>query len=137
MWRNGDRSASVPRTSPDVRVNSATATIAELNRWESTIEDLPEELRSGGYFVLGQAFRRQQEPERAANALLWLPMVFDADRHLAAQACFDAAEQIESIGDTAQATNLYSEIVFRFGDTPLSERAETKWQALRKGENQE
>ena len=113
------------------RMKSGAATPAELSRWEAAVEELPEELRTGGYFVLGQAYRKQQEPDRAAAALLWLPLVYDADRHLAARACFQAAEQIESLGDRPQATNLFSEVVFRFGDTPWGPQAEVKWNALR------
>jgi tetratricopeptide (TPR) repeat protein len=115
-----------------VRSRSGTATPGELSRWETSVEEMPEELRTGGYFVLGQAYRQQQDLERAAAALLWLPLVYDADRHLAARACFDAAELLESLGDKSQATNLYSEVVFRFGDTPFGPKAETKWNALTK-----
>ncbi len=114
-----------------VRSLSGTATPNELVRWEMSIDELPEELRMGGYFVLGQTFKRLQQPERAAAELLWLPLVYDGDRYLAARACYDAAEQVESFGDQAQATNLYGEMVFRFGDTPLGKKAEAKWKKLR------
>lgn len=114
-----------------VRSSTGSATSGELARWEQAIDELPEEMRPGGYFVLGQTYRRLREPERAAALLLWLPLVYDADRYLAARACFDAAELVESFGDTAQATNLYSEVVFRFGDTPPAKKAEAKWTKLR------
>lgn len=108
-----------------------TATPGELARWETSIDELPEELRAGGLFVLGQIYRQQHQPERAASLLLWLPMVYDADRHLAARACFDAAELVESFGDKNQAISLYGELVFRFSDTPLARKAEERWQNLR------
>jgi len=93
-------------------------------------------LRAGGYYVLGQTFRRQQQPERAAAILLWLPLVYDSDRYLAARACFEAAELVESFGDRPQATNLYSEVVFHFPDTPLAGKAEEKWKRLKDEINQ-
>ncbi len=114
-----------------VRSLGGAATANELGRWEAAIDELPEELRVGGYFVLGQTFRRQHQPERAAAMLLWLPLVYDADRYLAARACFDAAELVASFGDHAQATTLYSELVFRFGDTPYGRQAEERWKKLR------
>lgn len=113
------------------RVRTGAASPAEMARWETAVEELPEEIRAGGYFVLGQAYRKQREPERAAAALLWLPLVYDADRHLAARACYLAGEQIESLGDRHQATNLFSEVVYRFGDTPWGPQAEAKWMALK------
>ncbi len=114
-----------------VRSLGGAATPNELGRWEAAIDELPEELRVGGYYVLGQTFRRQHQPERAAAMLLWLPLVYDADRYLAARACFDAAELVASFGDHAQATTLYSELVFRFGDTPYGRQAEERWKKLR------
>jgi tetratricopeptide (TPR) repeat protein len=114
-----------------VRSQGGTATPGELTRWELAIDELPEELRIGGYFVLGQTYKRQHQPERAAGLLLWVPLVYDADRHLAARACFDAAELVESYGDLAQAANLYSEVAFRFGDTPLGGKGDAKWRKLR------
>jgi hypothetical protein len=70
-------------------------------------------------------------PERSANALLWLPLVYDTDRQLAARACFQAAEQLELIGDHAQAINLFSDMVFRYGDTRWGSLAEVTWKEIR------
>lgn len=114
-----------------VRSASGTATPGEVARWEAVIDELSGEMQRGGLYVLGQTLRQQQQPERAAAALLWLPLVYDSDRTLAARACFDAAELVESFGDTAQATNLYGELVFRFGDTPPAAKAEERWKKLR------
>ena len=103
----------------------------EITRWEQFVEGLPTELRGGSYFVIGQAWKRRQEHERAARAFLWLPLVFDADRWLSSRACFEAAESLCEAGDRSQAIQLYSEVVFRYGDTPWGKKAETAWKELR------
>ena len=103
----------------------------EIVRWQQFAEQLPVELRGGSYFVIGQASKNGHDFERAARAYLWLPLVYDSDRWLAAHACFEAADALTALGDTSQAGNLYSEVVFRFGDTPWGRRAETAWKALR------
>jgi hypothetical protein len=103
----------------------------EIQRWERFIEGIPVELRGGPHFVIGQAWKQSQEYERAARAFLWLPLVYDADRWLSSRACFEAAESMELLGDSAQAQNLYSEVVFRYGDTPWGPAAETAWKAIR------
>src|SRR5690606_7333131 len=64
----------------------------ELERWQSRIDGMPAELRGGPWYLLGQARRQRREHDRAATALLWLPLVYDDDHHLAARACFDAAD---------------------------------------------
>jgi len=108
--------------------SAVLATEGELLRWETAIDELPMELRGGGYFVLGQTLKRQQQPERAAALLLWIPMVYDADRFLAARACFDAAELVESFGDHNSAIRLYAEVSTRFADTPQGAVARKKWE---------
>ncbi|WP_010588129.1 tetratricopeptide repeat protein [Schlesneria paludicola] len=103
----------------------------EISRWQQFAEQLPVELRGGSYFVIGQASKQGQDFERAARAFLWLPLVYDSDRWLAAHACFEAADSLSALGDHNQAGSLYSEVVFRFGDTPWGRPAETAWKALK------
>ncbi|MBM4074766.1 MAG: hypothetical protein FJ267_03895 [Planctomycetes bacterium] len=113
-----------------MRVRSKQTTINDLSRWESAVEDLPKELRGGGYYVLGQASEQLQEPERAARAFLWIPLVYDADHVLAARACYRAAQLVETIGQTEQAITLYRDVVFRYGDTEWGPLAESKWKQV-------
>ena len=103
----------------------------EIARWEKFVEGIPIELRGGSYFVIGQAWKQRHEHERAARAWLWLPLVYDTDRWLSSRACFEAAESMNDAADRTQAGNLYSEVVFRYGDTPWGIKAETAWKALR------
>ena len=103
----------------------------EITGWEKFIEGLPIELRGGSYFVIGQAWKQRQEQEKAARAFLWLPLVYDADRWLSSRACFEAAESLGSAGDRTEAIKLYSEVVFRYGDTPWGTKAEAAWNLLR------
>jgi tetratricopeptide (TPR) repeat protein len=103
----------------------------EIAGWEKFIEGLPVELRGGSYFVIGQAWKQRHEHEKAARAFLWLPLVYDADRWLSSRACFEAAESLSEAGDLTEAIKLYSEVVFRYGDTPWGTKAESAWTALR------
>ena len=103
----------------------------EITGWEKFVEDLPVELRGGSYFVIGQAWKQRQEHEKGARAFLWLPLVYDADRWLSSRACFDAAESLSIAGDRTEAIKLYSEVVFRYGDTPWGPKAEAAWNLLR------
>ena len=109
----------------------------EIARWEQFAEEIPVELRGGCHFIIGQAWKQRQEHERAARSFLWLPLVFDADRYLCGRACFEAAESLRESGDVTQANNLYSEVVFRYGDTPWGAKAEAEWKALRPVKNDE
>jgi tetratricopeptide (TPR) repeat protein len=102
----------------------------EITGWEKFVEDLPVELRGGAYFVIGKAWKQRKEHEKGARAFLWLPLVYDADRWLSSRACFEAAESLDIAGDRAEATKLYSEVVFRYGETPWGPKAEAAWNLL-------
>ena len=118
------------------RKGSQVIDAEEIERWQSFVEDLPVELRSGVYFVIGEAWKERRDYDRAARAFLWLPLVFDADRGLCARACFEAAESLRALGDLSQAINLYSEVVFRYGDTRWGRLAEDAWKAIRQSKSE-
>ncbi len=103
----------------------------EIAGWEKFAEDLPVDLRGGSYFVIGQAWKQRKEHEKGARAFLWMPLVYDSDRWLSSRACYEAAESLGIAGDQAGATKLYSEVVFRYGDTPWGLKAEAAWNVLR------
>ena len=90
----------------------------DLVRWETHIESLPETLRGGPYYLLGQGHLGRREKDLAAAAFLWLPLVYDHDHVLAAQACLKAAHVLFDMGRRTEAMTLYREITVRFADTP-------------------
>jgi hypothetical protein len=95
----------------------------ELERWESRIEEMPERLRGGPHYLVGQGYLARGEKHRAAAAFLWLPTVYDLDAGLAAQACVDAAELLADIGQKNSAALLYRETIERFAGTAAAGRA--------------
>ncbi|HUG91707.1 MAG TPA: hypothetical protein VML55_12785, partial [Planctomycetaceae bacterium] len=95
----------------------------ELSRWQSRIDALPAALQGGPYYVLGQARLRVREHDRAASALLRLPLVHDADHFLAARACLEAADALSATGQAEHARALYREVTERFGTTPYAPEA--------------
>ena len=95
----------------------------ELQRWESRIERMPEELRGGPYYLLGAGHLLRQEHERAAAALLWTALVYDFDHQLAARACLKAAETMKQLGQKDEAKNLFREVAIRFRDTSYAQDA--------------
>ena len=103
----------------------------EVQRWQSFVDDLPAELRPGGYFLIAATWKDRREFEGAARAFLWLPLVYDADRSLCARSAFEAAESLRAMGDLAQAANTYSEVVLRYGDTRWGRPADAAWKAIR------
>ena len=109
LWRKNLRARQVPRE--------------EIERWESRIEDMPDRLRGGPWYVVGQGYLVRRENQRAAAALLWLPLVFDHDATLAGSACFQAAGALAAAGRHNEAAAMYQETTERFRGTPAAAKA--------------
>ena len=107
------------------RQTLATGAVAagEITRWEDRTAALPEPLRGGPYYLIGTAWANAHDPERAAETLLWLPLVYDSDASLAAAATLQAAEQLTAIGRSADAILLYREITHRWPVSPAAQTA--------------
>jgi tetratricopeptide (TPR) repeat protein len=115
-----------------LRLRSADISDREIERWQSHVDAMHEELRGGPYFVLGQGHLRRREHERAAAALLWVPLIYDHDYLLAAQACVEAAEALAQVGRRSAAITLYQETLTRFADSTFAEEARQALQAMAK-----
>jgi tetratricopeptide (TPR) repeat protein len=92
-------------------------------QWQQRIDEMPEELRAGPYFLLGRVYAAQHDFELAAATLLWLPLVDDHDFRLAARACLESGVALDRIGQHAEARTLFREVTVRFADTPFADEA--------------
>jgi tetratricopeptide (TPR) repeat protein len=108
----------------------------EIERWEDRTQDIPEPLRGGAYYLIGQGWSGRGDPERAAAAFLWLPLVYDSDAGLAASAAVAAADELSKTRRTADAVQLYREVLTRFPKTNAAARAKEqieRWSASGSG----
>jgi tetratricopeptide (TPR) repeat protein len=112
------------------RTRIVTATPDEIQRWDRLISAMPADLRGGAYFVLGRALAARSQHEKAAVALLRAPLLYPADRRLAAAALLSAGRQLEKIGQEEEAITLYREVVRDHSDEPAAAEAATRLEAL-------
>lgn len=101
----------------------------EIERWEDRIKEIPEPLRGGAYYQIGRGWSARGNPERAAAAFLWLPLVYDGDAGLASSAAVLAAEELTKFGRTADAVQLYREVLTRWPQTSAAGRAKAQLDA--------
>ena len=96
---------------------------ATLTLWEDSLRSMPDDLRGGAHFVLGEARKRRRQYDQAAASLLWVPLVYNDDYQLAALACLDAAECLRAIGQRTEAATLYREVTLRYRDSRYAQDA--------------
>jgi len=93
------------------RAAVATAGEQQIDAWRRLIEQLPEPLAAGPYFVLGTARARRKQWEQAALAFLRVAILYPQQRGLAAQSLLDAGRSLEKLGRTEEALRLYRELM--------------------------
>lgn len=105
------------------RTRVATVDLQQLEGWRRQMEEIPPGLRGGPYYVLGKAYAQLSDPQSAALAYLWVPLVYDDDRELAGQALLGAARALEKLGQRTEAVALVGEVRERFGETDAAREA--------------
>ena len=106
-----------------LKLRTLEASDLELQRWDDRIQKMPTSFRAGPSYLLGRGWAMRREHDRAATALLWLPLMDDTDPRLAARAGYEAAESLRRLGQTADARRVMQEIATRFPDTEFGEAA--------------
>ena len=88
------------------RVRMIEATSNEAANWEQQLDAMPEELRSGPHYLLGEVFARLDQPDSALTH--WLHVVIDTPdmRPLARQSLQRAIEMLDQSGRDAEAETL-------------------------------
>lgn len=111
-------------------INAKEVSDFDIERWEDRIVGIAPAMRAGPYFVLGQGYQVRQDFDLAAAAFLQLPLVYQSDHPITAQACFKAGQSLARIGQTEEAARLYREVIDRFHWTPAARLAETSLKDL-------
>ncbi len=116
--------AQAQRWRASVKVDSAT-----LAEWTAHVDAMPEDLRAGPHFVLGNALG-QVDQEAAVLHLMRVPVLF-ADRFdLAARALLQAAEHLLKLNRAAEARIVLQEIVDKHSATADADLAAEKLSRL-------
>jgi tetratricopeptide (TPR) repeat protein len=92
------------------RMRTTTAAPEETARWRERVERMPDDLRSGPYFVLAQSLARHKLHEQAALAALRIPILYSSHRKLAAESLLVAGRELEQLGKLEEAMGLYREL---------------------------
>jgi len=74
------------------------------------VENLPDSLRAGPYYLLGLAYARLQNDEQAVLSWMRVPILFPENRPLAAQSLQEAAKSFRRLGREKEEQTLLNEL---------------------------
>lgn len=127
--RDGDPVLAALAQAQQWRTVVATVDEAELEGWERAVERLPESLRGGPYYVLGQAWLHRGRWDRGAWTLLRVPIAYPRERELAARSLLDAGRALEKLDRATDAAPLYREVMGSYAATPAALEAQRRLEA--------
>ena len=102
------------------RVRLAEATPSEAASWEQQLDAMPEELRSGPHYLLGEVFARLEQPDNAMTHWLHVPIDTPDMRPLALRSLELAVETLDKLSRAAEAETLRREMQRFSGNANLS-----------------
>ncbi len=112
------------------RTRLVTASLDDARRWKTQLEKMPPEVQAAGWYLLGELFARLDQPQQASLAYLKVPLLFRAQRAIAADALLAAGLQLEKMAQPKEAAGLYRELVRDFPQLPAAELAQTRLTTL-------
>ena len=88
------------------RVRIAEATPTEAASWEQQLDAMPDELRSGPHYLLGEVFARLDQPDNALTHWLHVPLDTPEMQPLAMRSLQFAIETLDKLDRSAEAETL-------------------------------
>ncbi len=114
------------------RTRVAAASPDEVAQWARKIEEMPEALRAGPYYVVGLAESNLGEHEQAAIALMHVPILYPRQASLAAESLLAAGRSLARAEQPAEAARLFREVVRDHPKTTAAAEARQRLEALQK-----
>lgn len=112
------------------RTQLVQVTAEQAASWREQLDRLPESLRVGPTYVVGQAFARLEQPETAALLLMRIPILHADQADLAAACLTLAARQLENLGQSKDAARLYREVIAKHAGGRHAQEAEARLRTL-------
>lgn len=110
------------------RTELATVTTVKCERWARLVNRMPPVLRAGPLFVLGTAWERVGDQNRAAVALMQVPVLHSDAKNLSVNALMKTA----SLAGVAEKVAAYREVIRRYPFTTQAPLAQQELNRLQK-----
>lgn len=99
------------------KARGLSATEKQIDVWIKKLDQLPENLRAGPWFVIAEAQRRAKLNEKAAINFMRVPILYPEQRSLSAAALYQVAGLMHNTNRLSEEAILKNELKENFGDT--------------------
>ena len=119
------------------RTDLTVADACQPDAWHDFLERQPWEIRAGGFYLLGQGWRRRSNPQRAAEAFLRIPIHYPRRVVLVGSALVAAGDALRESGEQQAASRLWREVVEHYARTYWTTQAAARLRDLAADQPQE
>jgi tetratricopeptide (TPR) repeat protein len=102
----------------------------EIGNWQSHVSHLPRDLRSGPQYLVGSAYLRRGQYDRAAAEFLWVPLMFPQHEPTAARASLEAGECLLRAARQDEARRVLNETIEKYQWSPAAADARSRLEQL-------
>ena len=113
-----------------LRLRLPQATEQNIHACEQTIKQLPLSLQGGPYYILGRLYLAKGENRKAAVAAMRVPILYNGNPNLAAEALLTAGKAASQAGLIEDAKEIYSELINTYPKTTAAVDAQQRKSAL-------
>ena len=108
------------------RTEFVTAKEPTIDKWQAAIDRMPQTMRGGPYFVLAQAMQRHNRHEEAALLAMRVPILYEYDRPLAAEALLVAGKSLAKMEHNDDAVRVFRELMTQYPRATAAAEAEQR-----------
>ena len=105
---------------------------SEVASWQGHLNYLPKDLRGGPQYLLGAAYLRRGEYDRAAAEFLWVPLMYPQHEPTAARASLEAGEALMRAARQDEALKTLEEAAANFGWSQAGRDAKSRVAELKR-----
>jgi tetratricopeptide (TPR) repeat protein len=114
------------------RVKVATASAEAVQQWARRVESIPQPLRGGPHYVVGQARAKLGDHDQAAIAFMHVPILFSHQSGLAAESLLAAGRSLTYSKRNTAAARLFHEVIRDYPKLPVAAEAQQRLEAIQK-----
>lgn len=140
LTRDSDERIAALAEAQLFRAKLAAASEDDLRRFAARVDQMPDSIKAGPWYVLGRGYAQQGRHVEGAEALMRVPILFTEQGNLAAESLLAAGKLMAAHAEDAEdqvellrtASDLYQEVLIHYADSTAAGEAKQRLAEVRR-----
>ncbi|MEX1224264.1 MAG: hypothetical protein WEA31_06915, partial [Pirellulales bacterium] len=140
LTRDADERIAALAEAQLFRAKLAAASEDQLRRFAAQVDQMPDSIKAGPWYVLGRGYAQQGRHVEGAEALMRVPILFSEQGNLAAESLLASGKLLAAHAEEAEdqqellrtASDLYQEVLIHYADSTAAGEAKQRLAEVRR-----